>query len=140
MKESSFVCTRCGRQSFGAPAVKGPKKRVCQLCVNAEQEQVRKRTRERMREMRRRDRESRDGDGRTRICEKCGESQFIYSFRKMGRGRSRWCLPCEGRFERYCSSSKRKTEGVVDSGDMCAEMAERQRKTQEEKQKRRKKP
>lgn len=130
-----FVCTRCGRPTYGSPALEGSRSKVCQLCVNAERQRQRKASRECAARRRKVEREKRGEKGDRRVCEKCGTEQFIYLFRKVGRGRSRWCMQCEDRFERYSDASRRKQEGARDSGDMAAEMAQRNIETLKQKRK-----
>lgn len=97
--QGRFECTRCGVLCFGEPVLSGPRRAVCQKCVNQARSKRRRQLREANRRLRAREREERGGQ-QHRVCEMCGERKFIFDFRKVGRGRRHRCEACEARERR----------------------------------------
>lgn len=106
---SDFICTRCGRRTFGEPALEGPQRKVCELCARAQREKHRTAARECATRQRARERAADDGK---RVCGRCGEDKYIASYRRMGRGHSRCCLQCEETF-----GCQGKTDAFVPSAE-----------------------
>jgi hypothetical protein len=101
---SEFTCTRCGRRTFGEPALSGPKRKVCELCMRAQREKHNGAARRCA--ARQRAQALKDDDGK-RVCSRCGENRFIGSYRQMGRGHSRCCQHCEATFGRAGSAESK---------------------------------
>ena len=108
-KDGEFTCTRCGRPCFGEPALSGPQREVCQLCVQAAKDKHRTAARKSYQKT------HPHVEEKERVCERCGTRHVIYWFRRQGGGRSRWCLDCEGTFGKPVSLRKLEERGQTSS-------------------------